>query len=165
MMSCYSSWNCLTTMAMFASFMGAVMVDLTQPECFNQMGTVTIMMIIGLLVNSVIGCVLAALTVYLVYTRAPTSFSRFYLGRCQVETVGSRNKCVFTLVYIQDVIAFFLFILMISFVGKANEHCPAGYTAFYKMTIFLQSFVMIRIFLFCVHFTRRGPTFYKWLRR
>ena len=80
-------------------------------------------------------------------------------------TSGTRNKLVFILIYLQDMIALLIFIFSLIFVPKANEHCPVGYTAFYKMAIFLQSFVLIRLFLFCVHYTDRAKPFYKWLKR
>ena len=57
-----------------------------------------------------------------------------------------------------------MFVIELAYLPSAKANCPAGFLAFYKITIVLQSITLIRMFLFCIHF-RRGRLFYRWLKR
>ena len=64
-----------------------------------------------------------------------------------------------------DVISMICLMAECVFLGRAQEYCDESYTRFYEVAMALQFFVLIRLFLFCVHFTRKSKPFYKWLKR
>ena len=49
--------------------------------------------------------------------------------------------------------------------STARTHCQSGFMAFYTIAMVLQVLTVIRIFLSCVHFSRRVKPFYRWLKR
>ena len=152
-------------MAMFMSFMGAIMVDFAQPECLDNMGFVTGLIVFSFFFNSMLGTLLCFYVGYLFQTRAYTENDQMYLGRCLMITVTINNKYVFALAYVIDTISAILFIVEIAYLSRAKEHCPAGFLAFYEIAMVLQGFILVRMFLFCVHFTNRRRPFYSWLKR
>lgn len=152
-------------MAMFMSFMGAIMVDLAQPECLDNMGAVTGVLAFCLGLNSVIGTFLCLYVLYLFQSRAYTEYDQMYIGRCLMITETSRNKIIFTTAYVIDLISVALLFVEVFFHSTATEHCRDGFLAFYNIAIALQCFIVLRIFLFCVQFTGRRRPFYSWLKR
>ena len=124
-------------MAMFMSFMGALMVDLAQPECLDNMGVVTGILVFCFAINSMIGTLLCVYVGYLFHQRAYTETDQMYVGRCLMLTVTSRNKIIFGLAYLIDAISISLFIVEVAFHSTAKEHCPAGFIAFYDIAMAL----------------------------
>jgi len=96
---------------MFGSFMGALMQDWAQPDCFASVGTVTALLAGSLAINAVLGILLCVFTGYLFTTRARTMFRRIYIGRCLVLTQTSPNRLLFALAYTMDIISFVLLVV------------------------------------------------------
>ena len=57
-------------MLMFASFMNILMSVWEKPECYNQMGIVSVVLVSGLAMNAILGFALCLLTAFLWRTRA-----------------------------------------------------------------------------------------------
>ena len=164
-LSCYTSWNCLTTMAMFGSFMGALINDFAEPQCFDKMGLYTAILLGVLCFNCMIGFLECLWTIYLVHERAPTEVRRMYLGRCLVMTSTSRNKLMYGLAYIMDGISLACLVAMFAILPTVSAHCKGSVLMFYEIAIAMQSLVFVRMFLVCVHYSDRHKPFYKWLKR
>ena len=130
-MSCYTSWNSLTTMAMFGSFVSALMADFSDPDCLDKMGVILGLLVGGLAVNAMIGVMMCMFTAYLIHSRAYTYYSRMYLGRCAVLTTTTKNRVVFILAYIMDSITVFMLILETALLPSIREHCPTSVITFY----------------------------------
>ena len=69
MLSCYTSWNCLTFLAMIASLMGGLVIDLVEPECLDKMGLITVLITMGLGFNAILGVMLCLFVGFLVHGR------------------------------------------------------------------------------------------------
>mmetsp|Transcript_14285 Transcript_14285/g.17994 ORF Transcript_14285/g.17994 Transcript_14285/m.17994 type:complete len:284 (+) Transcript_14285:21-872(+) len=165
-LSCYTSWNSLTTMCMFGSFLNALMEDWKDPECFDNMGLYTVLLVAGLALNAILGGVMCLYTGFLWKTRARRNVSRMYLGRVRVLTVTTEDKIFFHLAHFMDAISAILFTTELIFMPYAKAYCDSGYNLFYVTATILQAFILPRIFMFCVHFkVRNSRPFYKWLKR
>jgi len=150
---------------MFGSFINTLMAGFGLPECFDKMAPVTVALAIGLAFNALLGTVLCLYTAYLFKSQARMDYWRIYLGRCLILTQTSSNKFIFVLAYTMDAISCILLVAEIAFIPSARKVCNSGFMTFYELAIILQSFVVLRMFLFCVHFTRLAKPFYKWLKR
>lgn len=152
-------------MLVFISFIGALMVDLEQPDCLDNLGTVTIALLFCFMANSMLGTLLCLYVGYLFQTRAYTESDQMYVGRCRMLTVTTRNKKVFALAYLIDTISASLFVIECIYHSAAREHCREGFVAMWEIAMVLQGFILLRMFLFCVQFTDRRRPFYSWLKR
>ena len=118
-LSCYTSWNSLTTMCMFGSFLNALMEDWTDPECFDNMGIVTVLLVTGLAFNAILGAVLCLYTAFLHRSRARMDVQRMYLGRVRVVTATTTNRNFFHLTHLMDAISGTLLLTMFVMMPKA----------------------------------------------
>ena len=151
---------------MFGSFLNALMEDWTEPECFDNMGIVTVLLVTGLALNAILGAVLCLYTAFLHRTRARMDVQRMYLGRVRVVTATTTNTLFFRLTHLMDAISGILLLSMFVMMPTAQAYCSRGYNLFYTTAAMLQCFMMVRMFMFCVHFKYSvSRPFYKWLKR
>ena len=141
------------------------MNDWAQPECYGNVGTATALLAGGLALNAALGIILFILTGYLHVTRARTTISRIYLGRCLVMTQTSSCRFLFYLAYLMDSLNMIILVTEFVFLPTVKAHCKDSIIFFYDLTIALHCFTVIRIFLFWVHFKPVSRPFYKWLKR
>ena len=135
--SCYPMLNGLTTMAMFGSFMGALMADYIYPDCLDKMAVSIAFIMGGLFLSVVIGLVMLLFIIYLVKSRAYLTNERLVLGRCIILTTTSSNALLYRMAYVVDAISMILFVVELSTLSRATEYCPDDTLAFYKITIVL----------------------------
>lgn len=110
-LSCYTSWNSLSTMLMFGGFMNALMNDWQVPECYDAMGMPTVAIVFALTMNAILGGSLCLWTAYLYRSRAPMQYTRIYLGRCLILTSTTQNEIFFGMTHLMDAISVLIVIV------------------------------------------------------
>lgn len=68
-LSCYTSCNFMVSMAIFGCFMNLIMLDVEHSVCYDNMATITMVLVATFGLNSALGCALGILTAYLYKTR------------------------------------------------------------------------------------------------
>ena len=152
-------------MTMVGGLANILMSSYEVPDCYDVMGLVAVGMLASLMLNATLGITLCIYMAYLARRRTAQEFRRLYLGRCLLLTHTTKDKFLFALVHIMDAVGVLMLIIELAMLSRAKEHCDSNFLLFYELGLVLQFNVVIRLFLFCLHFKKCSRPFYKYLKR